>query len=35
MTEIGETALANPVIIKHSDDFFISEESCLSLPDII
>ncbi len=33
MIEIGETALVNPIIISYSDDFFVSEESCLSLPD--
>jgi peptide deformylase len=35
MIEISETILANPVIISHSDDFFVSEESCLSLPDFL
>lgn len=35
MIEIGETALVNPTIIGHSDEYFLSEESCLSLPDII
>lgn len=35
MVEIGETALLNPKIINHSNDFFTSEESCLSLPDFV
>ena len=35
MIEIGETVLINPKIIKHSQTSFVSEESCLSLPDFI
>ena len=35
MIEIWETILINPKIIQHSDEFFLSEESCLSLPDFI
>lgn len=35
MIEIGETALLNPKIISHSDEIFVSEESCLSLPDFV
>lgn len=35
MIEIGETIILNPKIVKHSEETFISEESCLSLPDII
>ncbi len=33
MIEIGETVLVNPQIIKESDKYIKSEESCLSIPD--
>lgn len=33
MVEIGETVLINPIITSKSDEEFVSEESCLSLPD--
>lgn len=35
MIETGETVLINPKIISESDEFFVSEESCLSLPDFV
>jgi peptide deformylase len=35
MIEIGETILINPHIIQHSETMFLSEESCLSLPDFV
>ncbi len=35
MIEIGETVLINPVIIQQSEEVFVSEESCLSLPDFV
>lgn len=35
MIETGETVLLNPKIITYSDDIFVSEESCLSLPDFV
>ncbi len=35
MTEIGETVLINPKIIQQSQETFVSEESCLSLPDFV
>lgn len=35
MIEVGETALTNPTIVRHSDETFVSEESCLSLPDLV
>lgn len=33
MSEIGETILINPIITFKSEETFVSEESCLSLPD--
>jgi len=33
MSEIWETVLVNPYIIGHSAETFLSEESCLSLPN--
>lgn len=35
MSETGETVLINPVITKHSEETFSSEEACLSIPDFI
>jgi peptide deformylase len=35
MVETGETILINPFIIQQSEEVFVSEESCLSLPDFI
>ena len=35
MVEVGETILINPHIIEQSEQTFSSEESCLSLPDIV
>lgn len=35
MAEIGETVLINPIIVAKSDETFVSEESCLSLPDFV
>lgn len=35
MSEIGETVLINPTIIKHSEETFSSEEACLSLPNFV
>ena len=35
MVEVGETILINPHIIEQSEQTCSSEESCLSLPDIV
>lgn len=35
LSEIGETVLINPTIIKHSEETFSSEEACLSIPNFV
>ena len=35
MVEVGETILINPKIVERSSETFLSEESCLSLPDFV